>query len=376
MRVMMLTAFYRPWIGGLEILVEQLTAEMVARGHECMVLTGSVDHDVAIDEVDGIRVVRVPAHRAIDEGNAAEVFRMRRAVVRTVSDFAPDVVHAHDAGPVLWMYLHGGSHHRPLVVTLHMVMTRFMPNALDLLTTILVRADHLTGVSQDVVEDTLGFAPDLADRMSVIRNGIVPPVAVSTPVPVGPPRLACIGRLVAQKGFDRAIDALAILAPRHQTLRLAIAGDGPERAALEARAVERGVSDRVEFCGLLDRDGIARLLETSTAVVMPSRYEGLPLVALEAAWAGRPVVATRAPGLAEAVLDGETGLLAGGDAPQLASAIERILRDPDLARRLGATGRETAERRYSMDACADQYEALYRRLAGERSTAAGYPPRS
>src|SRR5262249_19752318 len=157
--------------------------------------------------------------------------------------------------------------------------------------------------------------------------------------------------------FDRAIDAVAALAPRFADLRLVVAGEGPRRAALEAQAARLGVAQHVDFVGVVDHADIPALIDRATAVVMPSRYEGMPLVALEAAGMGRPVIGTRAPGLDATVADDVTGLLVDpGDPPALAAAIEAVCVDRALATRLGHAARARAEREWSMDACVDAYE--------------------
>jgi glycosyltransferase involved in cell wall biosynthesis len=99
---------------------------------------------------------------------------------------------------------------------------------------------------------------------------------------------------------------------------------------------------------------------------MPSRFEGLPLVALEAAWAGRPVVAAQSPGLEDAVEPGSTGLMVPAeDAAALATCLAGLLADPDRASELGRNARAFAERRYSLDRCVDEYEQLYHRVLDE-----------
>src|SRR4029077_1011946 len=103
-----------------------------------------------------------------------------------------------------------------------------------------------------------------------------------------------------------------------------------------------GLDDKVRFLG--HRDDVPRLLAASDLLVLPSLYEGLPNVVLEAMRFRKPVVATAAPGTTEVVVDGETGLLVPVKTPTaLAKAIRAVLRDPSLARRLGEAGRTRVE---------------------------------
>jgi glycogen(starch) synthase len=244
-------------------------------------------------------------------------------------------------------------------------MTRRFTSVLPVLAKMLREADWVTGVSRSVVDDVLSYEPSMASRISIITNGIVPPVLDISAVPDGPPRLLCIGRLDEHKGFDLAIAALARLRERHPSVRLAIAGDGPERNRLIALACALGVNDSVDFLGNVSRDRIAVLLRECTVVVMPSRYEGLPLVALEAAWAGRPIVAADSPGLSDAVVPGETALMVpAGDPDALARAIAGLLVDASHVRALGLKARAMAADRYSLKRCVDEYETVYQRVVG------------
>jgi glycosyltransferase involved in cell wall biosynthesis len=366
MRIMMLTPLYLPWVGGLEIFVSQLIAELHARGHEAIVVASRAGFDSdTTDEIDGVTVHRLGLHEAVAARDAGEIFRLQSVVAGVTSSFDPDVVHSHDIGPVLWMYMRATRRRpRPLVVTIHNVITRRYGNPVAMQADLLNGADWVTGVSRAVVDDAIAFEPSITGRTSVVRNGVLFPVATMRPVAVDPPRLLCVGRLVEVKGFDRALDALAVLVPRFPTVRLTIAGDGPERERLVDHASRLGVADHVDFLGFVGRERVAELLADATAVIMPSRVEGLPLVALEAAWAGRPVVATRAPGVDEAVRDASTGFLVDGDDVEaLTEAIEPILRDPGLAQRLGRAARALAEREFSLGAAVDAYDVIYRRLA-------------
>jgi glycosyltransferase involved in cell wall biosynthesis len=307
--------------------------------------------------------LRVPVHDVLTRRDAAALFRVQHDLARATADFDPDLVHSHDAGPVLWLHRRSTRRDlRPVLITLHNVMRGRITETLDVRAELLGQAAFVTGVSQDVIDDALTYAPSIVDKSAVVPNGIQPTAEVTTPVPTEPPRLVCIGRLVEQKGFDRALAAFARVASEHTDVRLTIAGDGPERAQLVGLASDLGIADRVDFLGIVDRPGVARLLERATAVVMPSRFEGLPLVALEAGWSGRPVVATRAPGLDRAVVDGETALVVDPETDALAYGLARILTEPGLAQRLGSGARARAEREYSLVTCADRYAAIYERV--------------
>ena len=364
MRVLAVTPLYIPWIGGLEIFVRQLVAELRPRGHDFMVVTShGPEAESGFDEVDGVPVLRVPVHDVLANRDAAALFRVQHELAHATRDFDPDLVHSHDAGPVLWLYRRATRRDvRPLLVTLHNVIRGRFTQTLDARAEMLGHADFVTGVSRDVIDDALAYAPSIAGKFAVVLNGVPPTVETTTPVPTDPPRLVCISRLVHEKGIDRAIEAFSRIAPTHPAVRLVIAGDGPERPTLVALASELGVADRVDFLGFVDRPRVARLLEQATAVVMPSRFEGLPLVALEAAWSARPVVAMRAPGLECAVIDGETALVVDAEPEALARGLARLLADTDLAQRLGTGGRARAEREYSIDACAEAYDTIYRRV--------------
>jgi len=294
------------------------------------------------------------------ERDVAGILRVQQQLARFAREFSAEVVHSHDVALVMWMYQRGARQDKaPLVVTLHNVMSRRSESALPAITKVLREATWTTGVSQAVVDDMLSYAPFVAATSSVIRNGIEP-LAREPSTPDGRLRFACIGRLQPQKGFDLAVRAFAAVRATHPGALLVIAGDGPERSRLTQLAAEIGVSDGVEFLGEIDRGGVARVLSDSTVVVIPSHYEGLPLVALEAAFAGRPVIATDAPGLSEAVVRGKTALVVPPDDPDaLAAAMAELVGDPRRVRTMGRQAREIAEARYSLNRCVDAYERLY-----------------
>jgi glycosyltransferase involved in cell wall biosynthesis len=157
-----------------------------------------------------------------------------------------------------------------------------------------------------------------------------------------------VGRLRIRKGVEVLLEALCGL----PDARLLIAGDGEHRAALEGRAAELDLTDRVRFLGRCGGGRVRGLLGGARALVVPSIYEGMPLVVLEAMAAGLPVVASRVSGIPEVVADDLSGgparektgwLVPPEDPGKLAAALAAVLADPGEARRRGAAGRQRVD---------------------------------
>jgi len=167
-----------------------------------------------------------------------------------------------------------------------------------------------------------------------------------------------LSRLVPRKGFDALICAAALLAPKHPDLLVAIAGGGRDRQRLAKLATRLGAP--VRFLGRVEEDDMPAVYACSDLFAMLCRnrwagleQEGFGIVFLEAAACGVPQIAGHSGGAAEAVLDGETGLVvAPKDIPAIAAAIGRLLDDPAERARLGAAARERARRDFDYDGLA------------------------
>ncbi len=181
--------------------------------------------------------------------------------------------------------------------------------------------------------------------------------------------VVCSGRLTRRKNVDLLLDAFARACARARPAApplLVLLGDGPERAGLEARAARDDLRGRVRFGGF--RDDVGRWLGAADLFVLPSRLEGLPNALLEAMAAGLPVLATDIGGCREAVTPEADGLLvAPDDARALEDGLVRLLEDADLRARLGAAAARTIAARFTLDAVAPRYVALYRRLLSKPS---------
>ncbi len=232
--------------------------------------------------------------------------------------------------------------------------------------------NRVVGNSQAVV-DFYRKAGVPEDRLACILSGIgdeEPPevdraaVRRELGLPEDAPLILFAGRLAPQKGVDDLLAALDLLQHVQPELRTIVVGDGPQRDLLaeRIRAFRLDVDRRVQLLG--HRDDVPRLLAASDLLVLPSLYEGLPNVVLEAMRFRKPVVATAAPGTTEVVEDGVTGLLVPVRSPkELARALRQLVRDPDLAHRLGEAGRARAEAKFRAEIMVARFAELYEQLA-------------
>jgi glycosyltransferase involved in cell wall biosynthesis len=196
------------------------------------------------------------------------------------------------------------------------------------------------------------LAPSAATAAEIRRDYGVAEVAVVPNVTGGEDRggeegeggeapgyLLVVGRLRIRKGVDVLLAALPAVLRRYPAARLLIAGDGEHRAALERAAGGLVPGGSVRFLGRCSAERVRGLLRGAAALVVPSVYEGMPLVVLEAMAAAVPVVASRVSGIPEVVADGVTGwLVPAEDTAALAAALCDLLGDPAAARRRGAAG--------------------------------------
>jgi phosphatidylinositol alpha-1,6-mannosyltransferase len=206
------------------------------------------------------------------------------------------------------------------------------------------------------------------------RLGVVPPPIAPQPAPDpelvaalrarGGPILLSLSRLEPRKGLDRVIAALPGLAPRHPGIRFLVAGDGPDRARLERLAETTRVVDRVRFLGRVDAGTKAALYAAADLLAMPARregasVEGFGITYLEAAWYGLPALAGRDGGAADAVAEGETGLLCdGADPAAVEAALGALLDDPVRRRAMGEAAAARVRAGFLWDSVLPRYLAL------------------
>lgn len=227
------------------------------------------------------------------------------------------------------------------------------------------------------------MASQAAAKVSLVANGtdLVPPASAAEiaqlradlGLSLEEVLVAAVGRLVDKKGFDVLVESLPRLVERRPQVRLVIGGGGPLAPALRERAVALGVERHLLLPGALSHPQVLALLGAADVVAMPSvrddrgNIDGLPIVVLEAMAAGRPLVASAIAGIPLAVVDQVTGLLVPERDPEaLASALGRLIDDPDLGRRLGAAARVRVAAELTWTHIARRHDQLWRELERKR----------
>ncbi len=358
-------------VGGVRSIIDALAAAARAAGHE---VSAIVDGGGAgtFGRERGLLLYPFPAR-------ARELRRLRRfaqkfprravRLVGAVRAAAPDVVSVHCTrrfAPYVALLRRATS--VPHVLSLQEgALPPGTPENPGLFRLLVRAADAVAACSAEAAAYATRVGH--ARRVAVVPNGYDPAeFRPGPPFPHPRPYVLGLGRLEAQKGFDLLIEALA----RREVpaLDLVLAGDGAARAQLEELARARGLAPRVCFLGATDRPTTLALLRGAVAVACPSRFEGLPLVCLEALAAGRPVVATAVNGIPELIREGETGFLVPPEDPTaLAAVLARVVAAPDAAARLAARGRALVEQRHPWSLVAPAYLALCAQVAGVRRAA-------
>lgn len=328
---------------------------------------------------------RLDVCRIRDTGGRPRDPRTPWRLRRFLADY--DVIHAHLFPTTYWVAAARalGPERPALVLTEHNVTNRRRGRPLlSSVDRMVYRNYDLILCVSDPVRDALALHARLPRRkLVVIPNGVdLSRIEAAVPAdrrvafgdPTGRSRVILqVSSFRDQKDQATLVRALPLLPA---DVRLALAGEGPNRTACMRLASDLGVRDRVDFLGV--REDVASLLRAADIVALSSRHEGLSLASIEGLGSGRPFVASDAPGLRQ-IVDGAGILFPVGDARAFAVAARRLLDDPELARSVALRGRERALRydlRTMVDRLVAAYESVAPNTALVTARAPGTPPSS
>lgn len=241
----------------------------------------------------------------------------------------------------------------------------------DLLREIFQAAEFVAAETDFSRDHLHSRCPEAAHKIHRVYNGLdllSLPAASREERSPGPVTILSVGRLVSFKGFEILLEACAELERRNFDFRCQIIGDGPQREKLSTMIEVLGLKRRVELCGSLSQDEVFARLRNCDIFALASVVDAdgasdvFPTVIMEAMACARPVVSTRLAGIPESVVDGLTGLLVPPDDWQeFADALDKLVRDPVLRRRMGDAGRHRMETDFQV---AKTVEPLYQLLQG------------
>jgi glycogen(starch) synthase len=366
-------------IGGMQNHTAELTRALDRRGVVQTVLTTRPPTAPHFQRLgDHARVIRLglPVRRF------RQLYGPQAAIIAPILALRADVVHVH-LGEDLAVLPAGAAaarlRHLPLVLTVHTSLRHTLAVS-DLRSAILkALGGPIERLGEHSAEAVLVITPRLCrllvsdgvdeNRIHVIPPGVNPSLfegPFEDPFSgVGKPRVVFVGRLASQKGVGTLVSAAALLEdPSAQVL---LVGDGPKRKALERRARRIGVGDRVRFEGFVAHERLPAAMAHADLLVLPSVYEELGTVLLEAMQAGLPIVASKTGGIPDVIEDGVNGMLVPPGEPEaLARAIDRLLADRDLGRRLSEEAQGRAKD-YDWEVLAERVLRVYQGVTGGRS---------
>jgi rhamnosyl/mannosyltransferase len=395
LRICHLGKFYPPAPGGVETHVQTLARAQARAGADVQVVCAN-HRDARGVDVTWKSLVSTPTVNEVDEG--VRVTRLGRRASVSRLDLCPqligavramcrnvDILHVHAPNPTMFLALAGQPLLPMLVVTHHsdVIKQRFLGRVFAPLEWGVHQRTSLVLTTSDAYVDGSSVLQRMRQKVKCLPLGLrlEPFVRPSDEAiehrarlraRLGEPLWLSVGRLVYYKGLATAVDALAEVSGR-----LLVVGTGPDERALKARALERGVADRIEWAGNIGVDELVGAYHAATALWFPSnaRSEGFGLVQVEAMASGCPVInsAVAHSGVPWVSRDGESGLTVPVDNPRaLADASRRLLLEPGLRDRLASAAARRATLEFDDTVMAERslelYAQAFQHRRGQRST--------
>lgn len=313
-----------------------------------------------------IRFAALPSGLGLPSSGRLLFATIRQGVRDLQADSSIQLIHAHGALPCGHAAMLLSRRLRvPFVVTVHGLdafSTNQVQGALGnwcrrITQEVYRSARCVICISERVREQVLEGVPDAL--ATVIYNGADPQRFRPADAPSSPAVILSVGNLIPIKGHELLLRAIAAL-PERSEVFCEIIGDGPEHSRLEALACELNLNANIRFLGCQNRTQVAEALRRCTLFALPSRYEGLGCVYLEAMLTAKPVIACQGQGIEEIIQDGFNGRLIGpNDLPGLTQALSSLLQSPQLRTRLGEAARATILPRFTLAHQAQYLAELY-----------------
>lgn len=383
MKIVMVSEFAYPILGGISEHVHFLSRELARMGHEVTVLTGKNGdtrrYDQGVEEASGYRILRMGRSVPVVSNGSISRLSVGLGLKRRVANAirGADVVHAQGLAPPTLPLFALRSTTAPVTVgTFHTyfdgghwayrVFFRYVATALNAL-------DRKIAVSDACVE---ALRPYFDGPYDIVPNGIdcdlFRPLAPDEPRPAGPPRILFVGRFDPRNALGTLLDAAAQLRDQGRDFVVQVVGDGPTRPIYERQARRLGLWDRIEWHGLV-LEGRPRLYREASVFACPCTLASFGVVLLESLASGTPVVCADNIGFRQVIRDGMPGrFVRPHDAADLARGIAETLDSAEAHGPEAILGRTLTVERYSWTTVARQIDGLYQDVLAEKGrTTAG-----
>jgi len=391
MKIAILSQSYPPMISGAALFAEKLAAYFSAAGHEVLVLTASDQPYPYSFKRTNLSVERYRSfHNPFRVGQRALLIWPHAQILRSLEQFAPDLIHLHDPFQMgLSSLFFGSTHQVPVILSIHQLpwyVSAYLPVHVNIQRkiekllwkyagwllrhcssatvgseTVAKEIHRNTGIFPHIISygiDSHAFTPTSPGASGAARNSVV---RKRLGIPSEAALILHVGRLDTDKNVEKVIRAAAPVMQK-TSAHLLVVGDGTEKLRLEKLCAQLGLSDRCHFPGFIAKDrGLPEIYRQATVFVTASEIETQGLVLLEAAASGLPIVAVKATCVHEVVHDKVNGYLLDPDlGPDLmAEHIFSLIKDPVRAREMGRAGRLIIQN-HSMENTFSRFESLYR----------------
>lgn len=390
MRILMFSHGYPPVVSGVTLVVQKVAREMIRRGHDVTVVTGSDRGTPYQDRDQGVELIRVRTMPNPFWSEGRLPFLSYDELSDIIADVQPEVINTHDSGLLgfqLYRLEHEAvhapelltCHYFPRYVTHYVNMGGVLEDALEELTwEVTIRLingfDHVIFPTR--TQQQAFLEEGLEKPSTVISNGLdieryrptgekEEDIATRYDLPSGP-RILAVGRLAQDKKLDTLIRAIGEMGPACRA-HLLLVGRGDDRERLEDLARDLNVQECVHFLGFVPEEDLPAIYRHSDLFTIASDVEVQSIPTLQAAASGLPIVAADAAALPELVENGKNGYLVPPDDPAaFAAAFAKIAGNPDLAADLGRASLDIG-RQHAEEKTFDAYEALYQEY-GQRWT--------
>ena len=370
MKIIQVSPYFHPHIGGVESHVFGLSRYLVKRGHEVVVLTSKYDRRLRDEEnIRGIRVKRVkPSFIAF-------LTPVMPAVKQRIISEGADVIHSHSPPPLSSYYAGKAARKSkiPHVLTYHCDLEIPVPGGKSMVSfyrktigkATLKRTDMLiattesyAATSRDIWKREPAVIPNAVDEK--VFNPGVSGDRVRERHGIDGNIVLYVGRLVFHKGIEYLIESA-----RYVDATFLIVGSGNKERELRRFAANRGLKRKVRFVGRVSEKELPEYYAAADVFVLPSvsRLEAFGIVALEAMASGKPVIVSDIPGVSEVIVEGVQGIRARPmDSKDIAKKINTLLKDEDLRKRMGIAGRRLVEEKYTWNKVVEDVERVYLEL--------------